>query len=101
VSGFACYPIAKKKELNMKLITTAALLSAGALAMTATTASAAIVCNGAGDCWHVQGHADYKPDLRLTVHPDNWKWRDADASHHRWREHAGHGYWRGGVWVDL
>jgi hypothetical protein len=69
------------------------------LAFTATAASAAIVCNGEGDCWHVKEHRDYAPGLNLRVYPDNWKWKEAE--HHRWREHAGHGYWRGGVWVDL
>ena len=85
----------------MKILATACLAAASALALSASTASAAIVCNGDGDCWHVQGHADYKPELHLRVHPDSWKWHNADASRYRWREHNGHGYWRGGVWVDL
>lgn len=85
----------------MKLATTAALLGASMLAFTATTASADIVCNGDGDCWHVKARHTYAPELHLRVHPDDWKWRESDASHHRWREHEGHGYWRGGVWVDL
>jgi hypothetical protein len=85
----------------MKLVTKAFIGAAGALALMATSASAAIVCNGDGDCWHVNGHADYKPEFKLHVHPDNWKWRDADASRYRWREHNGHGYWRGGIWIDL
>jgi len=85
----------------MKFATTAALLGASMLAFTATTASADIVCNGDGDCWHVKERHKYSPDLHLQVHPDSWKWRESDASHHRWREHEGHGYWRGGVWIDL
>ncbi|MBY0561898.1 hypothetical protein [Hyphomicrobium sp.] len=85
----------------MKLATTAALLGASMLAFTATTASADIVCNGDGDCWHVKERHKYSPDLHLQVHPDGWKWRESDAAHHRWREHEGHGYWRSGVWVDL
>ncbi|CAA2140880.1 hypothetical protein [Hyphomicrobium sp. ghe19] len=85
----------------MKLATTAALLGASMLAFTATTASAEIVCNSDGDCWHVKTRHTYAPELHLRVHPDDWKWRESDAAHHRWREHEGHGYWRGGVWVDL
>ncbi|MBS0233885.1 MAG: hypothetical protein JSR99_10405 [Proteobacteria bacterium] len=83
----------------MKLVTTAALLGASMLAFTATTASADIVCNSDGDCWHAREHYRYEPGLHLRVHPDSWKWHHAD--HYRWREHAGRGYWRGGVWVDL
>ncbi|WP_414463029.1 hypothetical protein [Hyphomicrobium sp. DY-1] len=83
----------------MKFVTTSALLGAGMLALTATTASAAIVCNREGDCWHVRGHYKYEPGLHLRVFPDSWKWGDHD--HYRWREHEGRGYWRGGVWINL
>jgi hypothetical protein len=85
----------------MKPMTKVLLGAASALALGATSASAAIVCNNDGDCWHVKNHYDYKPELHLRVHPDNWKWRESDASHYRWHEHNGHGFWRGGVWVDL
>ena len=37
-----------------------------------------------------------KPDLKLRVYDDNWKWKEGE----RWRESgAGHGYWRGGIWI--
>lgn len=85
----------------MKLLTKAALVGASALALTATTASAAIVCNGDGDCWHVKKKYDYRPELQLRVHPDDWKWREFDASRYHWREHEGHGYWRGGIRIAL
>ncbi|MFT3731174.1 MAG: hypothetical protein QM780_07075 [Hyphomicrobium sp.] len=83
----------------MKLVTTAALVASGMLALTATAASAAIVCNADGDCWHVREHYKYEPGLNLRVYPDSWKWSKND--HYRWREHQGRGYWRGGVWVKL
>ena len=39
----------------MKKYLVSALVGAvGILAFTATNASAAIVCNGEGDCWHVK-----------------------------------------------
>ena len=45
---------------------------------------------------------DYKPEFRLSVHPDDWRWADSDAHGYRWREHDGRGYWRrGGVWIDF
>jgi hypothetical protein len=83
----------------MKLVTTAALLGAGVLALTATTASAEIVCNSEGDCWHVKQHYTYEPGFNVQIHPDSWKWRESD--HYRWREHEGRGYWRSGAWVGF
>ncbi len=67
--------------------------------LTATAASADIVCNREGDCWHAREKYSYRPEYGLTVHPDNWKW--AEHEHYRWREHEGRGYWRYGVWVEF
>ena len=39
----------------MKALSKAFLIGAGALALTASAASAAIVCNDEGDCWRVRG----------------------------------------------
>jgi hypothetical protein len=82
---------------------TAALLSAGALALTAGTANAYVACNTDGDCWHTS-HRDHYPNVNVQWHPDSWYWnRDWDNDHdHHWHGyHDGHGYWRGGVWVPL
>jgi hypothetical protein len=83
----------------MKSLATAVLVAAGALGLAATGASATVVCNDDGDCWHVKGKIHYKPEFHLHTHPDNWKWARND--HYKWREHGGHGYWKGGVWIDL
>jgi hypothetical protein len=88
-----------KKTLTLAAI--AATLAVGGVAVTAGTASAAIVCNAAGDCWHVDRHRAY-PHVRLQVHPDTWyfhqKW-DSDKTH-RWHEHHDDsGYYENGVWV--
>ena len=77
----------------------AAIIGAAALAATATAASAEIVCNGDGDCWHVREHYTYEPSFGLTIHDDHWRWHDGD--HYRWREHEGRGYWRNGLWVTF
>ena len=79
----------------------ALLVSVGALALATTTASAAIVCNEEGECWHVKGKVEYKPEFKLHVYPDEWKW--GEKEHFKWREPAGegHGYWKGGVWIKL
>ncbi|HVZ04829.1 hypothetical protein [Hyphomicrobium sp.] len=82
----------------MNTITKSLLAAAGALALAATSASAAIVCNDDGDCWHVHGRPTFGPSVKVHIHPDNWKWH---GGHHRWREHAGRGYWHKGVWVDI
>ena len=80
-------------------IAAAALLGMGALTMTATTASAAILCNGAGECWHTKNRYSYKPEFGVVVHPNNWHWGAHD--HYIWREHSGRGYWRNGAWVTF
>jgi hypothetical protein len=84
---------------TLSKVTFAGLIAASALAITATSASARIVCNGEGDCWHVRDNFAYRPEFGLVVHPDNWKWGAGD--HFRWREHEGRGYWKGGAWVGF
>jgi len=84
----------------------AALLGAGALAIASTSASAEIVCNAAGDCWHVREHYVYPDNVGIVVHPDDWRWDAAPTDgaavvHYRWHEHEGRGYWRDGVWVQF
>jgi hypothetical protein len=80
-------------------ITVASLVAAGALALTATTASARIVCNTDGDCWHVHSDYGYPPEAGLVVHPDDWHWRNGE--HFAWHEHEGRGYWHGGSWREF
>ena len=58
-----------------------------------------MVCNNEGDCWHIKGEAKYKPEFKLHVHPDNWKFAEKD--NYRWPEHEGHGYWRSGIWINI
>ena len=84
----------------MHALTKSIVGSVAALTLGATAASAAIVCNDEGDCWKVRGHVTYKPELKLHVYGDNWKWHEGE--HYRWREAGhGHGYWRQGVWVSI
>jgi len=84
----------------MTSIPKALIVAAGALNLSAATASAAVVCNDEGDCWRVRGEASYEPSLRLRVMPDDWRWKEGE--HYRWREPGrGHGYWRGGTCVEI
>ena len=61
----------------MKLLTKA-LFGAAMLALTAGSASAAVVCNEDGDCWRVKEQRNYEPSLKLRVMPDDWKWKDSE-----------------------
>ncbi|HEY2034476.1 MAG TPA: hypothetical protein VGH02_12395 [Rhizomicrobium sp.] len=81
----------------------AGLLGLGGLALAATSASAYIVCNDDGECWHVHDQYTYPTGFGIVVHDDSWKWdADHDARvHWRWHEHEGRGYWRNGVWVTF
>ena len=88
----------------MKLVSTtvlALLLGGAALVASTVGASAEIVCNRDGDCWHVKKHHDYHPEFSLQVFPDDWKWKEGE--NRRWREHDGEerGYWNGGVWMKF
>lgn len=75
----------------------AATLGAGALALSAVNASAAIVCNG-NVCWHTHESYAYPPEAGVIVHPDDWRW--GPSEHFIWREHEGRGYWRGERWNE-
>lgn len=72
------------------------------IAMAVSPASAAVVCNEQGDCWRVKQKYDYKPEWRLRVYDDNWKWSDSDKDRYRWRDtREGRGYWNKGVWIEF
>jgi hypothetical protein len=83
-----------KRSLKLAL---AGMLGVGALTLAAGNASAAIVCNGAGYCWHTHHHYHYHPGFGVVVHPNNWHW--GPHEHFAWHEHRGRGYWRDGAWV--
>ena len=66
------------------------------LGLSSISASARIVCNTDGDCWHVHEDYAYPPALGLRIYPDNWRWNEGE--HFTWREHPGRGYWKGEQW---
>jgi hypothetical protein len=71
----------------------------GALALMATTASAAVVCNDDGDCWKTTTKLTYPPAARVHVYGDDYV---IDKKKYRLREaRPGSGYYRGGVWVQF
>lgn len=86
----------------MKYIGSALVALVGAIALTVTGASAAVVCNEAGDCWRVTEKHDYPPEANLSIYADDWEWDDAHADKYRWRDPGqGRGYWRQGVWIEF
>ena len=72
-----------------------AAIGAGMMAASMVSASAAIVCQGRV-CWHAT-ETNFPPEARVVVHEDNWHWGPRERF--SFREHEGHGYWRGGRWV--
>ena len=74
-----------------------ATVGMGLLAMSAVSASAAIVCSG-NVCWHTHETYTYPSESRVIVHPDSWRWGPSERF--TWREHEGRGYWRGDNWVE-
>jgi hypothetical protein len=81
----------------------ALLMGAGLLLGTTGMASAYVVCNDEGDCWHTD-HREHHPGIHFIIHTDDWYFHhDWDNDHdRRWRQyHEGHGYWHSGVWVQL
>ena len=86
--------------MNMRSnIAALGLCAFGLLAYSSLTASAAIVCNSAGDCWHAQKEYVYPPSAHIVIHPNNWRW--GPSEHFVWKEHEGRGYWNGGRWMML
>ena len=76
---------------------TAAALSAGLLAGSAVSASAAIACSG-NVCWHTHETYAYPPEAKVIIHGDDWRW--GPDEHFAFREHDGRGYWRGDRWTE-
>jgi hypothetical protein len=93
--------------ISLKRILTAAsvaaLIGIGAAA-SAGSASAYVVCNRAGDCWHTDKRYHYDRDLGARYHNDDWyfhqRWND-DRDHHYRDYHEGRGGYRNGIWFSL
>ncbi|MBL6852610.1 MAG: hypothetical protein ISS15_12045 [Alphaproteobacteria bacterium] len=82
-----------------------ALIGFGCVAAGTLPASAHIVCNDDGDCWHTDSDYRHHSDWRIRDHyPDDWYFhRDWDHDHdHHWHDYReGRGYWRHGVWITF
>ncbi len=78
----------------------AAAMGLGLVAMSASSASAEVVCNAAGDCWRVNRHYEYQPTFGVTVYDDAWYRAHRHDRNYHWRAYrGGRGYYRDGIWV--
>lgn len=91
--------IYSKLAATAAVVVAASAFLAAASVLLADVASASVVCNGEGQCWHAHRSYSYLPAYGVVVHPDGWKW--GAGEHYVWREHRGRGYWRNGVWVGF
>jgi hypothetical protein len=82
---------------SLSKIALGAMVSASLLALSAASASAAIVCSG-DVCWHTHESYRYPGEAHVIIHPDGWRWGPTER--YSWREHEGRGYWHGGDWRD-
>jgi len=77
------------------------LMGAGALVATTGTASARMVCNTEGDCWHSDKSYSY-PATGYTKHNDDWYFHQTWNDQHHYRDyHEGRGYYKGGLWIGF
>ena len=82
----------------MKHFGSAALVALGILALGASSASAAVVCNEAGDCWRTKGKFRYPPEARVHVYADDYA---IDTKKYRLRDPGPRpGYYSRGNWVE-
>ena len=77
-----------------------ALLASGALAASATPASADVACNRYGECWTVhQRYTTYPKNLAVRFYDDAWR---ASHQNHRYHWRADrdddHGYYSHNQW---
>lgn len=78
-----------------------AAMSGGALIATASTASADVVCNGAGECWHVHDRLTYPPEAGITFHEDAWARAHRGHDYHWRHDRFDRGYYRNGIWITF
>ncbi|HVY35291.1 MAG TPA: hypothetical protein VG960_12835 [Caulobacteraceae bacterium] len=77
----------------------AVIMAVGALAVSAQSAAAYVVCNSNGECWHTERH--YRAPTPLQWHRDDYYFHRT-WDHDHWRDsHAGRGYYRNGVWITF
>jgi hypothetical protein len=91
----------KFAKTALSAATIAMLVGTGALVATTAPASARMVCNADGDCWHTDARYTY-PGTGYVYHPDDWYFHQTwDANHHYRDYQKGRGYYKSGVWIGF
>jgi hypothetical protein len=86
----------------IQIASAAVLVATGFVAMIPSAASAAVVCNRAGDCWHAERTYRYPRAMAVVRHPDHWYFHQTWNDRRHWRDyHTGRGYYRNGIWVTF
>jgi hypothetical protein len=77
------------------------LMGSGALIATTGAASARMVCNTSGDCWHTDTSYNY-PERGYSRHNDDWYFHQTWNNDRHYRDpHDGRGYYKSGVWIGF
>ena len=88
--------------MSFKKALTTALLIGGAVVAASAPASARVVCNGYGDCWHTDSNYRYGRDVRARSYNDDWYFHQKWDDNRHWRDHhEGRGYYRNGLWITF
>ena len=81
-----------------------ALFVGTGLVATTAPASARMVCDSSGDCWHTDHQYKYDRSVGAQYHNDDWyfhqKWA-GDNQHHYRDSNNGRGYYKSGVWIGF
>lgn len=84
----------------------AAIVAAGMIAATANIASAAVVCNGYGECWQTKERyaiTIYPPELGIQLYDNNWRKEHEHDGKYKWmkdRDDDDRGYYSHGEWHE-
>ncbi len=85
----------------LKTSARAAIVAAGATVALSSVASAEIVCNRDGDCWHTaQRYSEYPTALGIQFYSDEWRDSHRTDARYHWRDDQkdDHGYYQSGEW---
>jgi hypothetical protein len=79
------------------------LVGTGALVVTPAPASARMICNDSGDCWHTESRSNYSyPGHGYSRHNDDWYFHQTWNDQRHYREpHQDRGYYKSGVWIGF
>jgi hypothetical protein len=95
-------------QLKKALLAVSAVVLAtvGVLAVV-PAASARVVCNSYGDCWHTDTRYNYNKydrDQHAQYHSDDWYFHqnwNGDSQRHYRDHHDGRGYYKNGIWLTF